>query len=269
MPSEIEINRVVDGLCFMDDDFFVVVFDGAIKELTVILRILLGQDDIEVRTVRTQYEIRNLEGRSVRLDALVQDADGREFNVEIQRDDSGALPKRARYHASMMDARLIRKGTTYKQLPESYVIFITENDIFHGGRSHYIIQRDILELNEVFYDEQHNIYVNAQIKDGSAISELMQDFKMTDYREIHDPELAGLMKQFKETEGGRKKMCEAVRQYGLRCAAEAREEAIQEGIQEGVGSTVCKLKEKGFSAEQIADLLDMSFVQVNAYIGQS
>ena len=63
------------------------------------------------------------------------------YNVEGQRSDSGAVAKRARYNSSLLDANLTRKGDAYDTLNETYVIFITENDVLRGGLPVYHINR--------------------------------------------------------------------------------------------------------------------------------
>ena len=50
-----------------------------------------------------QKDYKNLQGRSAILDCVVQDAGGKQFDVEIQQDAEGASPKRARYHSGLMD----------------------------------------------------------------------------------------------------------------------------------------------------------------------
>ena len=75
-----------------------------------------------------QNSLKNLRGRSVRLDIIAYDKQGKIYNIEVQRKDAGALPKRARYNSSMMDANITRPGEGLENLPETYVIFITEND---------------------------------------------------------------------------------------------------------------------------------------------
>ena len=94
----------------------------------------------------------NLLNRSVRLDILATDSTGRKINVEIQRSDKGAGRKRARYNSSMMDANLLRKGEKFDELPETYVVFITEHDVIGKGRPLYHIGRYIFDTNESFDD---------------------------------------------------------------------------------------------------------------------
>lgn len=65
------------------------------------------RDDIKVQEVHTQYSIKNLHGRSVRLDIFATDSSERKYNFEIQRSDKGAGVKRARYNSSIIDANIL------------------------------------------------------------------------------------------------------------------------------------------------------------------
>ena len=72
------------------------VFASDVKSTQLLLRIILNNDKIKVKTVNTQQFIQNLYGHSAQLDILATDENGRRFNVEIQRDDEGAPVKRAK-----------------------------------------------------------------------------------------------------------------------------------------------------------------------------
>jgi predicted transposase/invertase (TIGR01784 family) len=97
------------------------------------LQIVLEKPDLKVLDVRTQVFVENLLNRSVRLDILATDSTGAKLNVEVQRSDKGAGRKRARYNSSMMDANLLKKGEDFDKLPETWVIFITDNDVMGKG----------------------------------------------------------------------------------------------------------------------------------------
>ena len=90
----------------------------------------------------------------------------------------------ARYNSSLMDANVTEPGEKYENLCESYVIFITENDIMKAGLPIYHIDRTVKETGELFSDESHIIYVNSQIKDESALGKLMHDFSCTDAKDM-------------------------------------------------------------------------------------
>ena len=66
------------------------------------MHLILEDDKIRVEKVIGQYAIANLHGHSSRLDIYAVDRYGNHFNVEVQRTNSGAIPKRARYHADMI-----------------------------------------------------------------------------------------------------------------------------------------------------------------------
>ncbi len=149
----------------MDDDFMTKVFED-IQCAELLLRIILNDESINVLEVHSQRGIKNLQGRSVRLDILAIDSHGRVFNVEVQRSDKGAGAKRARYNSALIDANVTEPGDLYEALNETFVIFITENDVMKADLPIYHIDRVVKETGKLFKDEAHIIYVNSQIKDA-------------------------------------------------------------------------------------------------------
>ena len=89
------------SLRYMDDDFMTVCLADNFEGVELILRIVLGQKDITVKSVRTQEPMKNLQGRSAILDVHAVDSTKKEFDVEIQRKDAGAGAKRARRSADI------------------------------------------------------------------------------------------------------------------------------------------------------------------------
>lgn len=87
---------------------------------------ILEKTDLRVAEVKVQYTIKYL--RSVRLDIFAVDSTGKRYNIEIQRDDRGAGAKRARHNSSLIDANILLSGDDAENLPENFVIFITEQD---------------------------------------------------------------------------------------------------------------------------------------------
>lgn len=89
----------------------------------------------------------------------------------------------------LMDANITEPGDRYDQLYETYVIFITENDILKAGLPIYHIERTIQETGMPFGDGAHIIYVNSQIKDDTKLGRLMQDFTCTNPDDMNYPVL--------------------------------------------------------------------------------
>ena len=81
-----------------DDEFMSKVFEDDIEATEFLLRIILQRDDLTVTESKGQFSIKNLQGRSVRLDIKAKDKEGKLYNIEVQRADEGAGSKRARYN---------------------------------------------------------------------------------------------------------------------------------------------------------------------------
>lgn len=207
------------GFRLLDDDFMGKVFeDKCCAEF--LLQVILNRKDLQVQTVHGQHELRNLQGRSVRLDILATDVQNRAYNIEIQRNDRGAGVKRARYNSGLMDANITEPGEHYDQLNETYVSFITEHDVLKAGLPIYHIDRVIQETGDSFGDGSHIIYVNSQIKDETALGRLMHDFTCTSANEMYYPVLADRVRYFKEDQKGVASMCRAMEEMRKETAAE-------------------------------------------------
>lgn len=181
MSEQIDQNHQEDlqrlrGFRLLDDDFLTKCFEGDTASIELVLQIILEKPELSVLDVRTQVFVENLLNRSVRLDILATDSTGAKMNVEIQRADKGAGRKRARYNSSMMDASLLKKGEDFDELPETWVIFITENDVMKKGMPLYRIERCFLETGEKFGDGSHILYVNGAYRSNTPIGKLMHDF---------------------------------------------------------------------------------------------
>lgn len=197
------------GFRLLDDDFMAKVFeDKACAEL--LLRIILKKNDLVVNEVYGQLALKNLQGRSARLDVFATDSTGKVYNIEVQRSDRGAVAKRARYNAALIDANITEPGDEYQALNECYVIFITENDVIGEGLPIYHAERMVLETGKSFGDEQHILYVNAQIKDETELGKLMHDMWCVEAEDMHYGILADRVRYFKENEEGVATMCRAM-----------------------------------------------------------
>ena len=213
----------------IDDTFFEVCLDGSDECMQLLLRIFFKRDDIIVKEVVTQRSARNLYGRSVQFDVIAVDSTGKIYNVEVQRSNEGANPKRARFNNALIDSREINRNTKYKDFPEIWVIFITENDIFGAKLPMYHIERVITELNQPFNDAAHIIYVNGEYREDNALGLLMQDFFYSDPAKMHYPELAKRVDFFKHDQKGVQVMCEIMEKFGNELLAEGRAEGLDEG----------------------------------------
>lgn len=81
-----------------DDDFMSKVFEDDIEATEFLLKIILQRDDLKVIESKGQVTIKNLLGRSVRLDIKAKDTAGKMYNIEVQRADEGAGEKLAYFY---------------------------------------------------------------------------------------------------------------------------------------------------------------------------
>ena len=208
----------------MDDIFMSKCFEDSPVCMELVLRIIMGKPDLKVLEVRTQKQIVNLLHRSLRMDAIATDSDGRKINVEVQRDDRGAEKERARFHSSMMDYEFLDKGNDFVKLPETYVIFITENDVLREGEALYWFERCNRKTGKPFGDGSHILYVNGSKQDDTPLGWLMHDFFCKEPAEMHYDALADRVRHFKEEKAGVDAMCKIMEDALKR----EREEAMEE-----------------------------------------
>ena len=120
------------------------------------------------------------------------------------------------------------------QNPETWVIFITENDIYGAGCPLYHVERIIQELQRPFDDGAHILYVNGSNRDDTPLGRLMQDFFCERPEQMNYKELAQRADYFKAEAEGVNAMCELMEKFGEKKLEEGREVGRIEGHREGM-----------------------------------
>ena len=248
------------SLRYMDDDFMSVCLADNLEGVELILRIVLGRKDIKIKSVRTQEPMKNLQGRSAILDVHAIDSADKEFDVEIQRKDTGAGAKRARHNSSLLDAHILKTGDDTEDIPDSYVIFITENDVMKGNQPIYPVERYITigENKVLFGDGSHILYVNWKYRGNDEIGKLMHDFSCTNPEDMNYELLAAKARYFKQDEKGVAAMCKIM------------EDMRNEAVQNKAKKTAIHLIKLGkMSLEEIAEATELSLDTVKELENQS
>ena len=216
---------ILKDLTIMDDIFMRnVLKDSACTEY--ILKVIMDQDNLKLKDQILQADYKNLQGRSSILDCIALDNSGRKYNIEFQNADSGASLKRARYHGSLVDANTLETGQVPNELPDTYIIFITENDTLGCNLPIYHINRVIEENCQQCYDQLHIIYANSSVQDDTALGKLMHDLHCSDPHDMYSEILARRVKELKETQKGVDTMCDKLNEL----IAEERNEGEKRGI---------------------------------------
>lgn len=200
----------IEKLRPIDDDFMREMFRNNIPLAQLVLRIITGKEDLVIISQETQYDMKLVGSRSVCLDVLATDSEGRRYNLEIQRSDKGAAPKRARYHSSAMDIDYMSPGDDFEKLPISYVIFITENDIRGENRPIYTFERIDTVSGKSFGDEEYIILVNGAYSnkaDNTLLADLIHDFGCSSADNMHLELMCESARYYKESKKGVVQMC--------------------------------------------------------------
>ena len=279
-------KSLLDGLTLMDDVFFTKCFADSTECASLMLSVLLGRKDLTVTEARTQKWIEGIESHSAKLDVYAKDAKGNIFNVEIQRSRKGASRKRARFYSAMIDSDALKKGKKYRELPESYVIFITERDAIGRGKAVYEFDRYMKGTWEPFGDGTHILYISADLTDRDTdLGRLMEDLRCPDPERMHYRELRERVGYFKNDKEGRIEMSgeferilnneiekavnEAVKENTKKCLEmglkEGTEIGHRRGLEEGRKDMAKSLLAEGsFSVSKIAELSKLSIREVES-----
>ena len=259
-----EYLAVIENFRLMDDDFMSKCLENAPECIELMLQIILGKKDLKVVKSQTEYPIKSLQGRGVRFDVFARDSKGREYDIEIQRADKGAEPKRARYNSALMDANALKSGEDFGKLRDTYVIFITENDVMGGGQEIYHIDRMIRELKcKAFGDGAHIIYVNGATRSATDIGRLVHDLLCHDAAEMYFDVLRKQVSQFKNSEEGRHAMCKAMEKIRDRGVAEGEARGEARGERKNMLATAKRLLANGkLLLKEIAECSGLSLAEV-------
>lgn len=195
----------------IDDDFMRCLFKDNIPLAELVLRIITGKKDLIITDCQTQKDMKRLAGaRSICLDAYGTDSIGKKYDLEIQREDKGAEPHRARYHSSVMDIENLHAGQGFEELPDTYTIFITEKDFYGKSEPLYVVERMNLTTGKNFEDGEHILYVNGEYRGESELGKLMHDFNCTEASEMNFDLMAERTRYLKENSEGVREMCKAM-----------------------------------------------------------
>lgn len=251
----------------IDDTFMRGLFRDNLPLAELVLRIIIGKPDLTLTTCETQADMKRVTGaRSLCLDAYATDSTGKKYDIEVQRSDNGADLHRARYHSSVMDVENLDEKQDYRELPDTYVIFITEHDYYKAGKPVYMIQNMNLALNQPFDDGAHILYVNGEYRDDSDIGKLMHDFNCTDASDMNFELLAEKTRYLKENPKGVREMCKVMEDLREESYAEGRAEGMEQGKIEQAMVMAQKLSRKGNSIEEIAELVGFSTAAVKNWL---
>jgi conserved hypothetical protein (putative transposase or invertase) len=180
------------------------------------------------------------EYRGVRLDIYARDEKHTHYNVEMQTRRQADLGKRSRYYHSQIDMECLKKGLSYEELPDTFVIFICDFDPFGCGLYYYSFQNECQEdTHAKLCDGNKTIFLSTRGKNKEQMPQSLVKFLKfveADLTESEQDFGDELVKQFQDSIREIKTSREMGERYMLfeELLKEERQEGIAEGLAEGL-----------------------------------
>ena len=228
------------------------------KELLEIL-LEIQIDHIEMKqedTVEIDYG-----KKGIRLDVYATGTD-KAFNLEMQTSDTGELPERSRYYQGMIDVDDLNSGQDYKELKDSYIIFICKPDIFGKGLAKYTFENLCIENPKIKLNDRAYKYFFIATNYDKMLNEEQRSFlKLVTSNKSTGKfanKISKLVEDAKHNTQWRKQFMEWERQMAYKFR-----EGVQEGRQEKAQETAAKLlKMNLLTKEQISQATGLSVPEI-------
>ena len=103
------------------------------------------------------------------------------YDVEMQTGASYGLEKRIRYYQSSIDRRTLKSAESYRELRQSFVIFICTDDYYKRGLAVYKRKSVIEGAEDIAYDDGSHAYIlNASFTEGNSSAEVLDFLRYID-----------------------------------------------------------------------------------------
>lgn len=245
------------------------------------LEAVLEKQIAEITYIEKQQDIKDgFHLHGVRLDVTLADAAGTQYTVEMQTGRAYDLEQRIRYYQSSIDRRTLEPAESYRQLRESYVIFVCTDDYYKRGLALYK-RKSIIEGAEdlPYVDGSHAYILNAAFTVPNMSEQALDFLRYVNakYRKLpidisgsdYLTQIDQAVEDIKSDKGKVERfMTLAAKLEDVRFYAreEGREEGRQEGREEGARNAKIRMAQKlltrNMSPEEIADICGLDLLEV-------
>lgn len=229
------VRKTIDELTLMDDYMFAQVMRNT-EYLKPFLELILGFKIISIHLIEPQKtEKEGYDSKAIRLDLYVEDENHVVYNVEVQTSNKKNLPKRMRYYQSVLDVSILAPGANYKDLKDTYVIFICNYDPYQKNRYIYTFENLCKEEpNLSFGDGTHKIVVNTKGKTGNISDNLLEVIQYLNDGTISGDYCKTLEKAVNDIKSNEERRLEYMNMaiHEMEITDEAYEQGIEQGIEQ-------------------------------------
>ena len=238
-------RKTIDELTLMDDYMFAQVMRNT-DHLKPLLEYILGFTIVSIHLIEPQRtEKEGYDSKAIRLDLYVEDENHIIYNVEVQTSNKKNLPKRMRYYQSVLDVSILAPGVNYRNLKDTYVIFICSYDPYERERYIYTFENMCKEENDLpFGDGTRKVVINTKGKVGNVSQELLELIQYLNDGTISGEYSRTLEKAVNDVKSNEERRLEYMNMaiHEMEIMEEAFEQGIEQGIEQGV--------EQGIEQEQ-------------------
>lgn len=241
-------------LSFMDNELFTRAFRERPDLAEHLLRGLLSMPDLKVVKSTTQDRIYDKNSKSVILDCLCTDSEGKRYDIEVQNDASKSLGRRARAYGSILDSNIFEASQEYEELPDRYIIFITREDFLKNGRQVTVLAMRDEEGKSEDESGMYHVYGCINNRDeNTEAGRVLSDMSCTRAEGMYYDGYRERMEDFK------------IRKEGVREMTGVLEQIMNEGLEKGMRKGV-KQNQAQVAENMIKDGV-LPFEKISLYSG--
>ena len=249
------------------------------KNCKGVIELVLGIEIDHVEVSKEKSMVYHPEYKGVRLDVYAKDENNTRYNIEMQVAKKPALGRRTRYYQSQMDMELLLSGQEYKELPNSYVIFICDFDPFGKRKYCYTFQPKCKEDPEVDLEDgrccvflstygENEEEVPRELVNFLKFVKANQEESQKDFQDYFVKQLQDSIRWIKSSREMEERFM--IFEEMMKDEREAgRREGRQEGKQETQQNTAFNMHQKGYTNEAIAEVLEVDVKTVLEWIFES
>ena len=248
------------------------------KNCKGIIELVLGIEVDHVEVSKEKSMVYHPEYKGVRLDVYAKDENNTRYNIEMQVAKKPALGRRTRYYQSQMDMELLLSGQEYKELPNSYVIFICDFDPFGKRKYCYTFQPKCKEDPEVDLEDgrccvflstygENEDEVPRELVNFLKFVKANQEESQNDFQDYFVKQLQDSIRWIKSSREMEERFM--IFEEMMKDEREAgKQEGRREGKQETQQNTAFNMHQKGYPDEAIAEVLEVDVETVQEWISE-
>lgn len=277
------MNKAIEELSIANDFIFGEIMRQP-ENVKPLLEAVLEKKIGEITYIEKQQDIKDgFELHGIRLDISLEDDAKTQYAVEMQTGSAYDLERRIRYYQSSLDRRTLEVSEHYRDLRDSYVIFICTDDYYKRGLALYKRKSVIEGAEDIIYEDGSHAYIlNAQFTEPNLSKPALEFLRYINakYRkqpiDISDSDyLTQIDRAVEDIKSDDRKVerfmtlaakLEDVRYIALR---EGREEGRAEGEHNAKVGLVKRLLARTKSLEEIADISDLDLDEVKKIAAES